>query len=663
MSVENIKLDFPSNAFKTKGNISLNDFIKSIPLKTNTNKKTTILENDKKEIKDFLKKNKVTNYKIIEKLNNSFKELLKNNSNIDNFFKELIFYKDITNKNIVFINLFLIVGDRFNNYSFENYNENLVYQNPIELNPDIFLNKNNESFKINTVSSNYNSKKLEIIQDILTKGTYINLSLPSIGVPSDYIHFINDELMKLNDHSIDKETDLSKKLPLKKLKIGEKIAELLFSNSNYNFNKNLNKDKKLVQNLIEGISVTVEDIFYIQKLNNKKKDKIKSEFIISYTKEFKQISKSDVDKIQNVNQLATHNNSLLISVLNGVFKFASTDESEKIKQLDKKYYKEILASYLFYIINVVSSILSEYINKIDIILSNIIDSKEKRFGLLNIESAFNYTSLLKVSTLKFKRILLNNFYQLFIPNKIAEEYYGMKLTDTGTFVPEGLFINSNESIYENYPFTSSSTDNVEVNIPTMRDFILSIKEKKDIYENGLLEFGGFAFDNNDMKECIKNLSNYYRSFEKNDQFTLLVINFIINYFKKNNFPYEIYEHLLDGRKISINKSLNAEKEKKNLERILLGKYESNLEKSTNNYMKLINIKRKVKNSRNVNINKMINNQILYELYFKIYFLMSKMIQIMTEKSTLESTLKNSLLKKYNDIKRKYEMIISERNQK
>jgi hypothetical protein len=663
MSVENIKLNFPSNAFKTKGNISLNDFIKSIPLKTNRNRKTTILESRTKEIKEFLKKNKVTKqpYIIIKDLNDSFEKLLDNNSQIDSFFKKLIFYKDITNKNIVLINLFLIVSDKYSNYSFRNYNENLVYQNPIEIDRNKFLNKNNNNFKINT--SNNDSKKLRIIQDILTEGTYINLSLPSLGVPSSYIDFIGDELIKLNDSSINKDTDLSKKLPLRKLNVGENISELLFSDSNYNINNNLNKDKKLIQNLINGISVTVGDIFYVKKSNNKKKDKVKPEFVIPYTKEFKQMTKSEVDKIQDLTQLVKHNNELLVSVMNGVFKFTSTDESEKVKQLDKKYYKEILASYLFYIINIVSSILIEYINKIDIILANIIDSKEKRFGLLNIEGAFKYTSLLKISTLKFKRILLNNFYQLFIPNKIGEEYYGMKLTETGTLIPEGLFINSNEYIYDNYPFTLSASNEIEVNIPTMKDFILLIKDKKDIYENGSLEFGGFAFDNNHMKESIKILSNYYRSFEKNDQFTLLVIDFIINYFKKNNFPYEIYENLLGGKKISIDSSLNVEKEKKKLESLLLDKFESNLEKSTNSYIKLINIKGKVKNSRNIDINKMINNQSLYEIYFKLYFSLSKMIQVMTEKSFLDSTFKNSLLKKYADIKRKYEMIISERNQK
>jgi hypothetical protein len=661
MTIENIKLNFPSNVFKTKGNISLNNFVKGIPLKTNRNKKTTILEGNIKEIKDFLK-NRVTNYKIIEELNNSFEKLLTNNNQIESFFKQLIYYKDITNKNIVFIDSFLLASDKFSKYSFENYNENLVYKNPVSINHKIFFNKDNNNLKINNIS-NYDSQKLKIIQSILTEGTYINLSLPSVGIPSDYIHFI-EELIKLDGSNLNKDIDLSKKkLPIRKLNMGEKISELLFSNSNYNLNNNLNKDKKLIQNLINGISVRVEDIFYVKKLNNKKKDKIKPEFIIPYTKEFKQMTKLDVDKIQNLTQLVTHNNSLLISVLNGIFKFASTNESEKIKQLDKKYYKEILASYLFYIINVVSSILTEYINKIDIILSNIINSKEKRFGLLDIKSAFKYTSLLKTSALKFKRILLNNFYHLFMPAEIEEKYYGMKLTDTGTFIPEDLFINSNEYIYENYPFTLSTSDKLEINVPTMKDFILLINEKNDIYENMSLEFGGFAFDNNDMKESIKILSNYYKSFENNDNFTLLVINSIINYFQKNNFPYEIYENLLDGKKIDIDKSLNSDKEKKILEGMLLSKFETNLEKSTNNYIKLANIKRKVKESRNININKMINNQILYELCFKIYFLLSKMIQIITEKSSLDSKFKNSLLKKYSDIKIKYETIISERNQK
>jgi hypothetical protein len=322
--------------------------------------------------------------------------------------------------------------------------------------------------------------------------------------------------------------------------------------------------------------------------------------------------------------------------------------------IENKNYKNVLACYLYYIINVVYKIIYEYLDQIDDILKNFISSKNKRFKILNLEGAFDYTGLLKKSLLKFKLILLNNFYNLFIPNNIEDGNYGMKLNDNNCYIPDSEFINENENIINNYPFIYNYiTKGITINELKLKLFISSIKNRKDIYDKLDLEFGGLVFNKIIDKKAIKILIDYYSILQKNNKFNLFIIEKIIYYFNVNKFiPYELIDFMeIDTKGYKNNKN--------KVERNLLNKYEMYIEKSSINFMKYIQIKNKINISKKIDIHNLINIQQKYLLYYNTYYTICSCIYIITDKYINDIKLKNSIIKKFNQIKSQYENKIQE----
>jgi hypothetical protein len=332
---------------------------------------------------------------------------------------------------------------------------------------------------------------------------------------------------------------------------------------------------------------------------------------------------------------------------------------EGIKKLNEKKYKNVLACFLFFLIRILYDIIKEYINSIDILLTQLLNVKDKRFDSLNIKGAFEYTTLLNTSLYKFKLILLNNFYNLFIPSKIIKNNYGMEKDANNCYVLESnsIFMNSDENIYRHFPIRIISSN--KFTIENLQQFILNIKEKSDIYNNeDILEFGGYSFNKEIMKISIKKINDYYTLLQKNNNFTLFIIDKIIDNFKNENIPYELISdlELYEGNMRYTSRLTIEDKEK--LKKILLYKFNKDIEISTSYYIKLLDIRNKIKEEKNINTNILYNLELIYTLGFKLYRMKSICIKIITEKLVDNIDFKNILLTEYDKIKKSYEKNIS-----
>lgn len=626
------KLEQMSNIFETISRVTPKSLLDIFKIDIDNNFKTNyIAESDK--------------FQILNNISIEFENILLNNKNIQDFFKYLVDFKNTIILNNSYIDTFLSI---LNNKDIYIYN-NPINSNSIEKN---FLNNSILDNIYKKYSSTFNNEyEIEQILDILLYGDIINLKLPSIGAINSKFSNNNNNFIIFIQHLINnkdiKNTLLKNKLPILSLHLGDKLSNILLNLTNNNNLKYDNTIKNLLSNMINNINIDLEEIYYLNK-------KIRNEYIIPYhinkIGEIEESNKSIIDKIKDYKSLFKSNNDLIIYIIE--------DINIDINNIEKKNYKNVLACYLFYIINICYKILYLYIDNIDNILKNFLNTKDKRFKSLNIEDAFDYTQLIKESLLKFKLIMLNNFYYLFLPSNISDGNYGMKLNSNKCFIPESTFMNSN--IYDSYPFNNVISDNIIVNSNKLTLFLTTIHDKKDIYNKLDLEFGGLAFDQYDLKNAIKILKEYFIKLQKNNKFNLFIINKIIYNFNVNkSIPYNLINELEPEIKDLIKSSSLNSNNKNKLERIILNKYETNIEKAAKYYLKYIDIKNTIKLSKKVNIHNLYRLEELNYLYFNTYFIIANCIYIILEKDTKDNKLKNSILYKCNNIKKYYENKIQE----
>ena len=94
-----------------------------------------------------------------------------------------------------------------------------------------------------------------------------------------------------------------------------------------------------------------------------------------------------------------------------------------------------------------------------------------------------------------------------------------------------------------------------------------------------------------------------------------------------------------------------------IQRKLSNIYEFNIEKSSKNYMKLIDVTKKINLVKKEDIHNLYNLKGIYYLIFIIYYNKSESIIKISEYNIQDLKLKNSLIKNYMKIKEKYEIII------
>lgn len=665
-------MDYPYNYFITKKNVSINILKKNIVTNIFKTNSISILKKYESNIQSYIKDNKLNlneleNNKILEKISNYYDIYILNKQNIEYFFKLFIEMKDIINENENNILYFLA----FNKNKEYLYDENNYLINPIShKNFKLgFLNKN----YIET--NNYLNDNVKLGFDILTQGDIINFSLPSIGPMYKYLSNNNNyfDFITYIINNKDIKLDITSKIPLTNLKLFNNINKCLLDISYKNITNNLSSNSDLEENLfntntnnqsifnnqsiknlikrrIEGIQINLKDIFFTISSNNKKKDKLKSEFIIPYKidkNEIKEMTKNEVDKIREYDKLVENNNNIFIYVIEDIFE----EDHNKIKKLDNKNYKNVISCYLFYIINVLCKILNLYVDEINNILINVIKTKNNIVQILNIKSAFEYTSLLEKSVLKFKKILLNNFYRLFLPSGIEEGNYGMKVNDNGCYIPESNFVNSNDYIINKYPFhIQNPSKNIILKEDLMKEFLICVPQKTDIYDNKFtLEYGGLFLNKEIRNQTIKILINYYKEYQKYNKFNLFIIDKIINYINVDkNIPYEVMNEYLP---LFINMSDPSFTKK------ILNIFEMNMRKTIDYYIKITKINSKIKILKKTEIKSFMSKKEIYELTFNTLRTKTLCIIDICEKVIQNTKDKNNIINKMFEIKKKYEDIL------
>jgi hypothetical protein len=659
--------DFPFNYFLTKKNISLSK-IKNIPNISNITKITTkesLLIEYKNEIEEYIKKNNlkisdIEKFKYLENIDNYFKTLL-TTKNIENFISIIISSKNNISEINKNIEVFSKLRQNVNRNKNIKYNSKLIYHNPIkyeDINIDVktFFKK----YESNLLLNNNDLTKIKKMIDILSSGDLINLSLPSIGLlrtniaikEDDLIYTLTDfmsDLMNLDNN--DKNQNFI--LPIEEIDIEHKISELLLDvklqNLKINFNSgNFNyydpeKSKNLIINSIKNIKIKVIEIFIeSKKINNKRlEQKINSMYLIPYTYDttidnIRLLKKNEIEsKLRNYENFMSHNNETIKHVIGKIF-----EEDNGIEYLEKENYKNVLASFLFIVIQMFYNIYYIYFEKIVNVIKELIDEKEKRFGLLNIEYALNYVTSLKKSLFIFKKILLNNFYNLFLPSKISKNSYGMKKYEFNCFIPESNFLNNNSDIYNKYPFTKFD---IKHNHNRISNFISIITNKYDIYEKGdILEFGGNAFQKNIMDNSFKFLIEYYKICEKSNKFTLFIIDKIINYFIENkNIPYELLN--LESIENKINNFSNNLSQSF-IEKNLLSNFDYSYEKFKDFYIKYLYLISKIKYISKPDV-KIFTIKLIFEYCYKIYQNRARAIYLISDKNIIDTKRKNQLIVK------------------
>ena len=671
-----MSLTFPFQYFVTSKNLSKTN-LEDISYIFNKNGflKKSILELYRSEINEYIKENKIRlsniNNLILKKLSENYDTYLIHNLNPKLFFDFFIVYRNILKNNVNSINKLKNIFETLSKQNLENYNEKLSFLNPLNMDYINLLNNGN-NFKLDSKFTNLYFKNnvhsvlyLNNIIDILTQGNIINLSLPSVGIIYKNLALYNGYLNKYDNLKInnftdfiqvlikikDKDSAFIDNIPFKSIDIGSTIVDILFNIRGNNYSPSL---KQTFKNMIDNISFDLNEIFIDNRVNNKGKNVkiLKMEFIIPYKINLKknkdditELEQTDINKYKKLKDLIDKNNDIFTYVLKKIYH----NKGEGIKIMNTKNYKNVLACYLFYIINLTSEICNLYVDKIDNILKEIIESKSEKFKFLNIKGAFDYTSLLKKSLWKFRLILWNNFYQMFLPTSFMEGNYGMKMNEFGCYIPEGSFFGDNADIIEKYPFTYSSNSDLKVigNDINIKNFILNVKSTTDIYNKSeKLEFGGRVYDIDLMKKGILILFGYYKELELQNKFNLYIINLLYDNWKdKSIVPIEIISDVLKLNKLN----------KAYFENNILLKYEESVEKSVSYILNVLTIRSKLKNSKN-NID-LINSEDINYLSYVIYNMRCLAIISFVKNSFINVNLKNNLLEKINGIKNKYQSIL------
>lgn len=718
---------YPYNFFKTDKNLSLEQIssIASIPILN-----TSILKNYEVNINDFIRgpKKNMPSAMILKKMdelkkfrtlelisNNIFDIFLKNNKNIFLFSKEIILVKYRLREYINSIKEFLKLKDQklFSSYLIHTYKDNLSYKNPITFANIHELDRNYIIDKI-YVDYDKNKKKLQKLLDIMFHGDYINLSLPSMGAMSsdiedssstttkNFVNFIY-ELLKyfseLDSAAINNNSKFILNLPITELEISKIIARKLVNENNMNNKLNLpdnfslstsntNSDiVKLIENNINGIDVKLKELMFDVKTK-----KIKPEFLIPYkidkdkidpTKEIiTELKKSETSsKLKNLKETMKHNLNIFYYVASKVF-----TSPNGIKSMNEPNYKNVLACLLFIIINIVYEFQKEYIKNVNNILIDLTQTSNKKFGKLNIENGFEFIELLNKSLYKFKLVLFNNFYHLFTPGKIQNTIYGMKKNEAGCYKPDARFLSDNQYILDNYPFNSTTgTEVLPSTVPKvytsikfsdtkpdknrLAKFLTTIKSKYDIYDkNDTVELGGFAFGQDITMEGFNMITNFYKLYYENCNFSIFTIDLLFkNFTDDKKIIIELFSDIISKIPTMRGIAYLPKEEKDRFEYILTKEYSDALTNATKLLVKLNSIVQKIKLNKKTNNNNseysgnntLFKEREILKISSTLYYFKSIGIDTICKNYVSDVKLKNKLITKFGEIKRDNEKILAQ----
>ena len=474
--------------FLTNGIVcDYNDFIKLLDYNYSSK---SILSVYKNNINRNIKSNKYFDNADLKKINTIFDNFrIYNDVNL--FCYELIHFKHNIKYRIEHLNKMNNLN-KINNINKLNRSKSNSYLNPLN---DLDLKKNviNKNINYYTIGSN-TSNDLKNQLDILYYGKYINNNLPSLGVISNkfststhtsvssikmyksFCDFFSNFFKDYINTPAEKPTFVIN-LPISELKIEETISDILVNET-----KNINNINK-IKDILKGSIDKIKNINLVTLLKiDIKKDIIKDKYIIPYI-----IDKSNnIEYIKKKSDIKTHFKTE--NSYKSTFKLIYNYIEANIKKPKSSiYFDKLLALYLYLQIELYYDLYKLYIRRLTDTLIKLSTSSDPNLNKLNFKDATMYVNNLDVSLLKFKKILLNNFYNLFVPTKIDNNYGIMLNVDTGVNeIDPGADLIGNK-IAEEYPLFHSNT---------LLPFIINFK-KYDIYDKtSSLEIGTLCYNNN-----------------------------------------------------------------------------------------------------------------------------------------------------------------------
>jgi hypothetical protein len=490
-----------------------------------------------------------------------------------------------------------------------NINKNLLTKNLRYENPVMHSDPITQIQSLKDKIDEYDAEEATSIDNVIL-GNNINFSLPSIGpifsIYSDVKCDISTLIYTLITTDNIYPPNYLEHIPLFKQNITETLSNILLENNKENNlwnvklgNSNNNKASKIVKKYFNNVSVSIIDIFFEDPPTFSIP---KNKYFIPYKHELI----GGVDKISDVTSIPSPilpgggvikpfdrikalidaNNDILEHVITQIYSATSP-----LTYLNNPNVKDILSCYIFFVINLFYDFYKKYIDKLYGVILILSDpTKKSKYNKdLNISAGSKYIERLNISLLNFKKILLNDFYELFLPSTTVNNNYGMILNKNGFYIRAGDFISSNHDIKLNFPFKKPIKHlNLLDNQKTLINFILLSKSRTDYYDdNIILELGGFSYNNIVSRNTISILNNFFDVYKKKNQLNIYLLELLEKFFKEKSCD------VLNTYLITIINETTTSKKEKDFEEY----YKKNLFSSATYFIEVIKIDKKIKSKK------------------------------------------------------------------
>lgn len=533
--------------FQTKGFIN-ETFIK----RKNNYKSEGLLSKYENEIRSHLKKQKSSVLTYIEDDNNIdlldiefHKYIEKESDKFDDFLKYIVktkfniiqqrkqcndFMKHISEIKSILKFPQLIKEDTLQKYNISN----------IFANDDFSLNINSNQIRVmnKMIKAEFfeNKKKQDALGYTLANTSYyhnINLYAPSIG--NIYLsNMLSSSITHMMIQLANSENDILSTIPLHNQNIKDDLTSLIVKNDS----TNSDYKKKVLSSVLNSIEITYDQIM-------KDKNKVKKVFIIPYRKE----ESSDEGEIKHK---FNYDKSSYITSSKDVLK-ANQELLSKTWDLIKDnpnhlnlpFVKDILALYVYFVINLFYETYYLYLSKISNILYEF--NEDNRFAEDNVDIGITYIDKCIESLKVFKKILLNNFYDFFLPSRVTKAY-GIKIDDNGFVVCGSKLAVENDFIFKKYPFQHFENSGTKIAIDKdsllkVNNFIVGKKRSGDVYNpKDSLYIGFYSPNEGKMKDLVGFYKYYIHVLLTQFSFDVYICN-LLSKRLLTGMPIELFENV------------------------------------------------------------------------------------------------------------------------
>ncbi len=527
----------------------------------------TLLSNYSVEIKNYLKKFKknilfyMSEDNNIDLLDEEFRKNIDNQSNgFENFIKYLIKIKfNIVNQrkkcNDFVKNIDLIKNNiKFPSILTEDSVNKEIISN-IFNNDDFFLNIDSNQIKTmnKMLKAEYfdDKKKEDVINYLISNISYynhINILAPTIG--NVYLsNNLSSSLSHMILHICNGQNEISSYIPLHVQNIKDDITSLIIKKDG----ENVDYKKKVLSSILGNIDISYDSIM-------KDKNKIKKTYIIPYERrENNSEDKGIIFEYEKYTSLSSSKEVLEknLELVSQVLEYIEINP----KNINKPNVKEILALYVYFVISLFYDVYQTYLLKINSILYEL--NEDSRYSDDNIDLGLAYINKCMETLKMFKKILLNNFYDFFIPSKLTKAY-GIKLDDNGYVVCGSKLAIDDETLLKKYPFKYFKSNEIKLDINresllAVNNFIVGKKRSGDIYNpRELLYIGYYVPNDTKMKDLLGFLKYYIHVLNSQFTFSIFICNLLSKVFM-NYLPIELFEPLLHKVELLKNNSSNKNK--------------------------------------------------------------------------------------------------------